>query len=303
LSRRGQSLVEFAVVSLVVYMLLAAILTFGQILYSAQGLQQAADVAAREISRTPLPAAVASDGTTPMTLMYVLYSTDPSLQNVRQRVFNQSLLQVDLTAAVGSNGSVLDVVKTWPIVNQMLFPLMIVVQPVVGGDQWLVYPGMVPCTGPAGLTVPCIARVDSSAASGAQTITWVPVLEEVIPPADTAANVSPFSVSSPEAGLVSLRINFPHQSATMSGFQPPANPASPPGPPNNPVVPITADDSQVTLSSTNQYTPTGAPLQSATNGIYNGQFGLGQQYAWTKTVRPYRSFISAQAIYRREVFQ
>ena len=56
-SRRGQALVEFAVVCLVVYMLLAAILTFGQWLYSAQGLQQAVDVAAREISRTPLPAA------------------------------------------------------------------------------------------------------------------------------------------------------------------------------------------------------------------------------------------------------
>ena len=54
--RRGQSLVEFAVVALVVYMLLAAILTFGHALYVAQGLQTAADLAAREISRTPLPA-------------------------------------------------------------------------------------------------------------------------------------------------------------------------------------------------------------------------------------------------------
>ena len=33
--------------SLVVYMLLAAILTFGQLLYCAQTLQQAADVAAQ----------------------------------------------------------------------------------------------------------------------------------------------------------------------------------------------------------------------------------------------------------------
>ena len=55
-SRRGQALVEFAVVSLVLYMLLAAILTFGQILYSAQGIQQAVDTAARELSRSPLPA-------------------------------------------------------------------------------------------------------------------------------------------------------------------------------------------------------------------------------------------------------
>ena len=46
-NRRGQSLVEFAVVALVVYMLLAAILTFGQLLYCSQGIQQAADVAAQ----------------------------------------------------------------------------------------------------------------------------------------------------------------------------------------------------------------------------------------------------------------
>ena len=48
---------------LAVYLLLAAILTFGQWLYSAQGLQQAVDVAAREISRTPLPAALITNGT------------------------------------------------------------------------------------------------------------------------------------------------------------------------------------------------------------------------------------------------
>ena len=37
-------------------MLMAAILTFGQMLYCDQTLQQAADIAARELSRTPLPA-------------------------------------------------------------------------------------------------------------------------------------------------------------------------------------------------------------------------------------------------------
>jgi hypothetical protein len=60
-ARRGQSLVEFALVALVVYLLLAAILTFGHALYVAQGLQQAADLAAREISRTPLPAEITLD--------------------------------------------------------------------------------------------------------------------------------------------------------------------------------------------------------------------------------------------------
>ena len=48
----------------------AAILTFGQLFYSGQTVQQAADVAAREISRTPLLATA--------KLMDVLYSNNPS---------------------------------------------------------------------------------------------------------------------------------------------------------------------------------------------------------------------------------
>ncbi len=53
--RRGQSLVEFAVVALVLYMILAAILTFGHAIYAAQGLQTAADLAAKEDTHAPLP--------------------------------------------------------------------------------------------------------------------------------------------------------------------------------------------------------------------------------------------------------
>ena len=105
-NRRGQALVEFAVVSLVVYMLLAAILTFGQILYSAQGLQQAVDVAARELSRTPLPAVVNVPPDPKYggsALEYVLYgpSTDPNLADVRKRVFDERYLVLSIDA--GSN--------------------------------------------------------------------------------------------------------------------------------------------------------------------------------------------------------
>ena len=53
--RRGQILVEFALIALVLYLLLAAIIDFGRATYSAQGIQQAADVAARELSRMNLP--------------------------------------------------------------------------------------------------------------------------------------------------------------------------------------------------------------------------------------------------------
>ena len=70
----------------------------------------------------------------------------------------------------------------------MLFPVMIV-QPgdqVYGGNpahQYLWYPGAVPCTDSANpnRTVYCVARVDSRQADGAETITWVPVIEEITP--------------------------------------------------------------------------------------------------------------------------
>ena len=54
-------------------------------------------------------------------------------------------------------------------------------------------------------------------------------------------NLSGFQVSSPQRGIVALRINYPYQSATMSGFQPHADPMAPISP-TNPVVPIPADD-------------------------------------------------------------
>src|SRR4051794_12755582 len=53
--RRGEVLVEFAFIAVVLYLLLAGIIEFGRALFAAQVLQQAADSAARELSRTPLP--------------------------------------------------------------------------------------------------------------------------------------------------------------------------------------------------------------------------------------------------------
>jgi hypothetical protein len=316
--RRGQALVEFAIVAMVVYLLLGGILTFGQWFYEAQTTQQAADVAAREISRTPLPATA--------KLMDVLYSNVPGdystsggTSTVRTSLFNPQLLQFDMTTGVQQGQSVLDVVKTWPIVNQMLFPAMIV-QPgnqVNGGnpsDEYLCYSGAVPCadsTNP-NRTVYCVARVDSRAADGAETITWVPVIEEIVSAADQAANVSPFSVASPERGIVALRVNYGYQSATMSAFPPSGYPPQTNSPP------WVADDNEVTVNPSN-YTPTSAGPPSAV-GTYSGPYGLGTQEAWAgwtqkdpvppaqppqqpQGVRPYRSLISAQAIYRREVFQ
>ncbi len=310
--RRGQALVEFAVVSLVIYMLLAAILTFGQILYSAQALQQAVDVAAREISRTPLPAAQTSSGIATITLTHVLYgdaSTDQSLQDVRKRVFDDNMLVLTIDPNPAGTGITFNgghPIGDFPLVTQQLLPVMIFDE--VGGQKLLRYPGALfqsaqqGYTSPAGITASgYVVRIPIStpATSVAPGWSWEYPLEAIL----DANNADSFPVNavtvSGQRGMVSLRINYPYQSATMSGFQPPANPASPPGPPNNPVVPILAGS-----NSLGSPPGVGSPVVSDfAYGPYAGANGLGQQAAWAQTVRPYRSLISAQAIYRREVFQ
>lgn len=289
--RRGQSLVEFAIVAVVIYMLLAAILTFGQTLYSAQSLQQAADLAARELARTPLPA----DAT-----------FDEALQNqsVRSRVFDERYLV--LTIDEGANPITFNggcALADFPLVNQQLVPIMIYDQ--IEGKRVLRYPGAVFTDPNAGttLTPPAsgylvrvpVVSVAAYPAPATESITWVPVLEEI----HSSANPSPFQVSSSQRGIVALRINYPYQSASMSGFQQKPDPSSPPGP-GNPLVPIEASDTALPASPSGVGSSVVSDLEY---GPYAGAYGLGRQAAWAKTVRPYRSLISAQAIYRREVFQ
>lgn len=303
-ARPGQALVEFAVVALVMYLLLAAILTFGHALYVAQGLQTAADLAAREISRTPLPADQAFED--------VLAAGD------LDAIYNDDFLVFDLVTLGGQN-FLTDVVSTWPPLNQQLATMMIVDRPDFDGDgtadrQFIRYPGALleDASKPTGYTVG-IPLVTGRAADGVETIRWVPVVEEIdtedSPGDDTGASPDPFRISSAQRGLVALRINFPFQSASMSSFQPnPAGPFEPTiGRPNS------ADDGFVTELNPDDRPGdlTGAALSDGDlyAGTYGGQYGLGAQGALGsqaltggRAVRPYRRVISAQAIYRREVF-
>lgn len=276
--RRGQSLVEFALVALVLYMLLAAILTFGHALYVAQGLQSAADLAARELSRTPLPATATFEN-----------ALDEAV--VVERIFDPDLL-VFRMADLNEGESFFDRVERWPLLNQQLATLMI-----VDGD-FIRYPGALLTDGSTstGFTVG-IPLVVGRGANGVETIRWVPVVEEI----ESDAAPDPFSVDSDQRGIVALRINYPFQSASMSSFRP--NPEGP----FEPTIgnPNLADDGQVTQLNNAPGGLTGAPLinDGIYAGTYGGQFGLGAQGALGQTVRPYRRVITAQAIYRREVFQ
>lgn len=302
--RRGQSLVEFALVALVLYLLLAGILTFGHAIFVAQGLQQAADVAAREISRLPLPPAATFDD----ALLEAAKDTE--------HIFSKDFLVYDLAQLAVGESFFADVVPTWPIVNQQLAPLMIVDRPDFNGDgvpdaRLIRYPGALlsdPAT-PSGYTV-AIPLVVNRPADGGEAIMWVPVVQEIRP----SNGLGPFPVSSSGegnegTGIVALRINYPFQSASMSSFRRTAEAPFEPNIGN----PNAADDSLVT-----ELNPTDrpgdlleAPLESGGiyAGTYGGRYGLGAQGALGsqaltggRPVRPYRRLITAQAIYRREVF-
>jgi hypothetical protein len=275
--RSGSVLVEFALIALVLYLILAATLEFGRALFGAQVLQQAADTAAREIARTPgLPAV----GT-------LTDWKDPSNQNAafNTTVIKQTLYDEQFTVVgpIPSNG--LDYFSDKPLLNRLLAPLMI-----RDTDRNLLYyPGaLVTDTNmPSGyhVEIPIV-----SYAGGTETIVKsVRIVEEILPDPNadpTNSDNSPFSLVSTlsppsNRGIVALRINYPFQAATMSATAP--NPAWPP-PPNFNYIDVPASES------------------GEAAGTYAGPNGLGNQLVFAKNVRPFRRLMSAQAIYRREVF-
>jgi len=303
--RRGSVLVEFALISFVFYLLLAAVVTFGFILYAAQGTQQAAEVAAREISQTPLPA-----DTTLEEILYGNANTNVSLQLVRQRVFDQHYLVLNLDTLHGRS-SLQELIGDLPIINQQLYPLMIF--DTVGGTRVLRYPGALfqdtdntddPADPPPSGFLVAIPLVVDRADDGTETIDWIPVIEEV----DSTDNPDPFRITSPQRGVVALRINYPMQSSMMSSFRP--NPEGPFEP--SMANPNVANDGGVSVVDQDGFMPSGnliAP-DGTVNPTYSGQFGLGQQQAFGSQqltgglpVRPFRRVISSQAIFRREVFE
>jgi hypothetical protein len=286
---RGSALIEFALVSLFLYLLLAASVDLGRQVLVAQALQEAARVGARELALIPLPAEMTFDDAVKDQLVVA-------------RVFDPSKLVVDITTMDQAG---LDAYfASLPVVNNVLRPLMIV-DHTDGTRTLLRYPGAL-LTDPndPNKFVIGIPRVVERGANGVETIEWINVLEEVrSDPGDPTTG--PFSVTSTvpgvPPGVVALRINYPFQAAALSGFQQ--------NDPNNPNNPILANDAQVTELNAAPGGDPGfdpdencGPLSDCT-GIYSGPYGLGRQFALNQRVRPYRKMVSAQSIFRREVFE
>lgn len=302
-------MIEFALVALATSLILAATVDFGRLVFNAQALQDVARIAARELSILPLPAESTFDEA---------MASCP----VRQKVFDPTQLVIDITSL---DDAQLDALYgALPPVNQALRPLMISEQVTVNGASYklLRYPGAlmqytagtapacsdmcVPSSCNAGILPSAftvgIPRVTARSATGVETIEWVPILAEVRSnPADPA--IGPFSIAStgPQQGLVALMVNYPFQAAMMTGFRTARDENGNPLPfePNVGNYNI-ADDGSVDHNND----PAELLTLDEPAVTYAGPFGLGRQLAFAgQTVRPYRNLITAQAIYRREVFE
>jgi hypothetical protein len=320
-TERGAALIEFALVSLVLYFLLAGAVEFGRLMFGANVLQDAARVAARELALAPIRANVSFD--------YALTCNpldEPvnCLVDLRRRVFDPACLVVDYTdPAVSPDPD--GYFAAMPVVNQVLRSLMIT-EP--SRPTLVRYPGALlsddsplgcsavgpnGAASPTGLTV-AIPLVNRN--NGGETVTWVSVLQEIRPADDEDCPTrGPFSLvylsaqddcggldvdPTPTRGVAAVRINYPYQAATLSAFQSPVPTSTDPLPANI-TAPILADDGAV---QENNSPPGGLLDDGAVVGPYAGPYGLGRQFALAgRVVRPFRRLVSAQAIQRREVFE
>lgn len=293
--QRGSVLVEFAFICLAFYLLFAGTLELGKMITVSQAIQNAARVGARELALVARrPTARFDEPFNPASPYYNL----PDCQYVRTRIYDPSLLVVDASGGTPDTSN-------WPVVNRMLFPLMI--RASVGGQPVLHYPGCVIALPGGGRTVAVPHVVDFS--GSVATIRWLPVLEEVRSnPADL--NSGPYSLASsgPERGLVALRINYPYQATTMTAFH--VAPGG--GPTMDPVLVGTVQAQNASGGTPLAHDPTtyqdpGGGGQVVLPGdAYGGEAGLGIWFAMGASapngVRPFSRLITTQSFFRREVF-
>ncbi|MFV0446608.1 MAG: hypothetical protein ACK5Q5_23810, partial [Planctomycetaceae bacterium] len=157
--------------------------------------------------------------------------------------------------------------------------------------------------------------------TGAETITeWRRVVEEIVP---SGATEGPYSLASTttgslDPGMVALRINYPHQSAGMvayiqvSGGNVLTIPEVLASDDNDFInIPVQAEDNSAfdarTLPAGYSLTAVGVNTDHDATA-HRGTDGMGELQAFAtidnpdSKVRPYRKVLTAQGIYRREVF-
>lgn len=288
-ARRGAVLVEFAFIALAFYLLFAGTFEVGRMVFTSQLLQNAARVGARELALVPLPPTYTFERAIGVDVP--IGSLNPAdlenVLNVRRSVYDPGLLAY----RVNNPDTLQAELDGWPALNRMLLPLMI--RETINGDDWLHYPGVLisdafNTPGHDGVTV-AVPQVIERPSNDSEIIRWVPVVEEV-----KADGVGPFSALStaPQRGLVAIRINYPFQAATLVAYH------------DDPSTPFPNDAVLANGTVTQENAPPGAILPSGgETGVYSGQFGLGVHLAHGDSVRPFSRFLTAQSMFRREVFK
>lgn len=284
-SERGAVMVEFAVVALALYFLIAALLSFGTMIQAGQVAQDVARLAARELALTPLPATA---------------TFEQALDATSDTIFDPNQLVVDLDAVTAAGLGLDEYFATLPLVNRALRPVFVFDQ--VAGVRVLRFPGAVllsptPTAFNAGLTVGVPQVVDRLAGGGEQ-IRWLPVVEEIRPDA-TDPTSGPFSAAATgsDRGLVALRVNIPSTASALASYDAPTTwpPAPNAGAPHQ-VGAVT--------SAPGSAPPFGTPFAGAVgDGVLGGEQGLGEMGALGVAVRPFRRVFVGQSLFRREVYQ
>jgi hypothetical protein len=308
-ARRGQALVEFVFIAFIMVTLLSVTVTLGYFLFAAQTLQQAVDVAAREISRMPFaPTAELGLGRLEANdENWVMNDAD-----FLDQIYDPQHLVVDADGV----SDLISYMADKPLLNRLLVPLMIF-EPDKNRYR---YPGTVVMDTHLDYLTVLIPMVDYDDATGQETfVGWRAPVEEIKSPCDPDCNPSsscdpnddnddyyPFALQScSKSGLVALRINYPAQSATSLHRVR----ITPPGEPEQIVLTLDNDESH------SDEPPSRFKLEVPPVSDYGasaGRYGLGRlsivrhglpSDQAVVDVRPFRKVISVQAVYRREIFE
>lgn len=317
--RRGQALLELAILIPIIIMLIGATISFGLFFYQGNVLQQAVDVAAQEISRMPFgPNQELGLGRLDKCNLNNLACDDAEF---KAQIYDERHLVIPDSAWNSSssfNNNFQAYVATLPLLNRLLASVMI-----RDSARGLTrYPGALVTNDAGELTVlvPLVAYnyngvVDGYQCSGETILEWVAPVEEIRVDHDgngATALEGPFQLVSSAAsaddidsfvrGMVAIRINYPSQSTTLvnrTDLPPSANPDGTRG-----QVIVVANDQILGDGDTGCYTlvVNDPPVAGNPADPFGGRYGLGSLGVLKGRVRPYRKVMTFQAIYRREVF-
>ncbi|WP_454061766.1 TadE/TadG family type IV pilus assembly protein [Candidatus Nitrospira salsa] len=282
---RGSVLVEFSLIAVSLSLLIALVVDVARMVFVSQLLQETVRVAARELALFPLSPV--------MTFEQALQHPQ-----VKSRIYDPAALVIEVDHFTDSY-RLEKFLDGLPIVNRMLRPLMKVEHIMLDGStrKVLRFPGIVVQdrkrqTDLNSWSVSVPYQGMSGVLNG-KHINWKPVLEEVRGnPEDP--NSGSFSLGPSQqgalAGLVALRINYPFQPLLMNWL-----PQS--------VLPDSVNISSEGNSSFSSDRPEPSERQMGGPSLTNTPNRDSFRSSVHGTLKEYPHVLSAQAVFRREVFQ